>query len=130
MASVSPEIPIETGSFTDYKVWDVNMMAEPIMRIWQLSEALSRMARRIQKRYPDEARILRTASEDVIYSFFKDMKERQDEFVKNSKSAEISSAKELDAAHQKREQQLHAAMAVGVEEEPVQKPRSRRSSNV
>jgi hypothetical protein len=130
MSSVSPEIPIETGSFTDYKVWDVNMMAEPIMRIWQLSEALSRMARRIQKRYPEEARILRTASEDVVYSFFKDMKERQDEFVKNSKSAEISSAKELDAAHRKKEQQ-EAALVVSVEsEEPAQEPRSRRSSNV
>lgn len=85
------------------KVWDVNAVAEPIMRIWQLSEALSRMSRRIQKRYPKEARILKTASEDVIYSFYRDMKEKQEEYLKNSKSSEQSSAKDLDAAHYRRE---------------------------
>jgi hypothetical protein len=103
MSSTSPEIPIESGSYSDLKVWDVNAVAEPIMRIWQLSEALSRMSRRIQKRYPKEARILKTASEDVIYSFYRDMKEKQEEYLKNSKSSEQSSAKDLDAAHYRRE---------------------------
>lgn len=116
MSSASPEVPVESGSYADLKVWDVNSMAEPIMRIWQLSEALSRMSKRIQKRYPGEARILRNASEDIIYTFFKDMKERQEEFVKNSRNAEVNSAKELDAAHQRkreqaREQQLEAKKA-------------------
>jgi hypothetical protein len=147
MSSASPEIPVETGSYTDYKAWDVNMMAEPIMRIWQLSEALSRMSRRIQRRYPDESRILKTASEDVIYTFFKDMKERQEEFVKNSKNAEASSAKELDSAHKKKtlqhqQQGPTQVVVVGqgqVEEEEITErapssavhvSRSRRSSNV
>ena len=103
MSSSSPEIPIESGSYADMKVWDVNAVAEPIMRIWQLSEALSRMSRRIQKRYPKEAKILKTASEDVIYSFYRDMKEKQEEYLKNSKSSELSSAKDLDAAHYRRE---------------------------
>ena len=58
------------------------------------SEALSRMARRIQRRYPREAKILRTASEDVIYSFYRDMKEKQEEFVKNSRHSEMASAKD------------------------------------
>jgi len=78
-------------------------VAEPIMRIWQLSEALSRMSKRIQKRYPREARVLKTASEDVIYSFYRDMKEKQEEYLKNAKSSETSSAKDLDAAHYRRE---------------------------
>src|SRR5713226_7525899 len=121
MSSTSPEVPVETGSYADLKTWDVNAMAEPIMRIWQLSEALSRMARRIQKRYPREARILRTASEDVIYSFYRDMKEKQEEFVKNSRHSEATSAKDLDSAHQKRAQ----------DREQEVKPKSRRSySNV
>jgi hypothetical protein len=103
MSSTSPEIPIESGSYSDMKVWDVNAVAEPIMRIWQLSEALSRMSKRIQKRYPQEARVLKTASEDVIYSFYRDIKEKQEEYLKNSKSSEQSSAKDLDAAHYRRE---------------------------
>ena len=94
MSSSSPEIPIESGSYADMKVWDVNAVAEPIMRIWQLSEALSRMSRRIQKRYPREARILKTASEDVIYSFYRDIEEKQEDYLKNSKSSEVSSAKD------------------------------------
>ncbi len=32
MSSTSPEIPIESGSYSDMKVWDVNAVAEPIMR--------------------------------------------------------------------------------------------------
>ena len=103
MSSTSPEIPVESGSYSDLKIWDVNAVAEPIMRIWQLSEALSRMARRIQKRYPREARILKTASEDVIYSFYREMKEKQEEHMKSSRSNELSSAKDLDAAHRKKE---------------------------
>jgi len=103
MSSTSPEIPIENGSYSDLKIWDVNAVAEPIMRIWQLSEALSRMSKRIQKRYPREARILKTASEDIIYSFYRDMKEKQEEYLRNSKSSEQSSAKDLDAAHYRRE---------------------------
>ena len=103
MSSTSQEIPVESGSYSDMRIWDVNAVAEPIMRIWQLSEALSRMARRIQKRYPREARILKTASEDVIYSFYRDMREKQEEFMKNSRSNELSSAKDLDAAHHKRD---------------------------
>jgi hypothetical protein len=103
MSSSSPEIPIESGSYADMKVWDVNAVAEPIMRIWQLSEALSRMSRRIQRRYPKEAKILKTASEDVIYSFYRDMKEKQDEYLRNAKSSEVSSAKDLDAQRARRE---------------------------
>ena len=102
MSSTSPEVPVESGSYSDLKTWDVNAMAEPIMRIWQLSEALSRMSRRIQKRYPREAKILRTASEDVIYSFYRDMKEKQEEFVRNSRHSEMASAKDLDNAHTRR----------------------------
>jgi hypothetical protein len=96
MSSTSPDVPVETGSRSDYKVWDVNSMAEPIMRIWQLSEALSRMAKRVQKRYPDEARILRSTSEDIIHYFFEDMKEQQENFFKALKTAESDSAKEQD----------------------------------
>src|ERR1700730_1180420 len=118
MSSTSPEIPVETGSYADLKTWDVNAMAEPIMRIWQLSEALSRMARRIQKRYPREARILRTASEDVIYSFYRDMKEKQEEFVKNSRHSEMASARDLDTAHLRRSQER--------EQEATARPTGRR----
>ena len=118
MSSTSPEVPVESGSYADLKTWDVNAMAEPIMRIWQLSEALSRMARRIQKRYPREARILRTASEDVIYSFYRDMKEKQEEFVKNSRHSEMASAKDLDTAHLRRSQDR--------EQEASSRPRNRR----
>jgi hypothetical protein len=118
MSSTSPEVPVETGSYADLKTWDVNAMAEPIMRIWQLSEALSRMARRIQKRYPREARVLRTASEDVIYSFYRDMKEKQEEFVKNSRHSEMASAKDLDAAHTRRAQDR--------EQEGSTRPKNRR----
>ncbi len=118
MSSTSPEVPVESGSYADLKTWDVNAMAEPIMRIWQLSEALSRMARRIQKRYPREARILRTASEDVIYSFYRDMKEKQEEFVKNSRHSEMASARDLDTAHLRRAQDR--------EQEASTRPRNRR----
>jgi hypothetical protein len=117
MSSTSPEVPVESGSYADLKTWDVNAMAEPIMRIWQLSEALSRMARRIQRRYPREAKILKTASEDVIYSFYRDMKEKQEEFVKNSKHSEVASAKDLDTAHTRKEQ----------DREQEVRPKSRRS---
>ena len=103
------------------KVWDVNAVAEPIMRIWQLSEALSRMSRRIQKRYPHESRILKRASEDIIYSFFKDMKERQEEFIKNSKNAETNSSKELDTAHHRKKEQIR--------EQQIEVKKARRLSN-
>jgi hypothetical protein len=96
MSSTSPEVPVETGTRSDYKVWDVNSMAEPIMRIWQLSEALSRMSKRIQRRYPDEAKILRSTSEDIIHYFFEDMKEQQENFFKTLKTAESDSTKEQD----------------------------------
>src|ERR1700730_9057525 len=99
MSSTSPEVPVESGSYADLKTWDVNAMAEPIMRIWQLSEALSRMARRIQRRYPREAKVLRTASEDVIYSFYRDMKEKQEEFVRNSRHSEMASAGQIEKHH-------------------------------
>jgi hypothetical protein len=118
MSSTSPEVPVESGSYGDLKTWDVNAMAEPIMRIWQLSEALSRMARRIQRRYPREAKVLRTASEDVIYSFYRDMKEKQEEFVKNSRHSEMASARDLDTAHLRRAQDR--------EQEGLAKPKSRR----
>jgi len=71
------------------------------MRIWQLSEALSRMAKRIQKRYPEEAKILRASSEDIIHHFFIDMREKQEEFVKNSKASEANSIKEQDEKQRK-----------------------------
>ena len=103
--SSPPDVPVETGSHSDYKVWDVNSMAEPIMRVWQLSEALSRMARRIQKRYPDEAKILRTSSEDIIHQFFMDMQERQQEFVSTCKTSEANSVKEQDEKQRKARQE-------------------------
>jgi len=76
-------------------------MAEPIMRIWQLSEALSRMSKRIQKRYPEEAKILRASSEDIIHHFFIDMRERQEEYVKNAKTNEENSVREQDEKQRK-----------------------------
>jgi alanyl-tRNA synthetase len=100
-SSSPPEVPVETGSHSDFKIWDVNSMAEPIMRVWQLSEALSRMAKRIQKRYPDEAKILKTSSEEIIHRFFLDMQERQKEFVENSKANEATSTKEQDERQRK-----------------------------
>jgi len=71
-------------------------MAEPIMRTWQLSEALSRMAKRIRKRFPDEAEILKVSSEDIIHDFFSELRERQAEYLKNTKESEVSSIKEQD----------------------------------
>lgn len=111
--SSPPDVPVETGSHSDYKVWDINSMAEPIMRVWQLSEALSRMAKRVQKRYPDEAKILRTTSEDIIHQFFMDMRERQQEFVSNCKVNEANSVKEQDEKQRKARQEKLS----GIEEE-------------
>ena len=39
------------------------------MRYWQLSEAYSRMARRVKKRDPEVARCLQRISEDAILEF-------------------------------------------------------------
>jgi len=101
MSSPPPDVQVETGSPSDLKVWDINSMAEPIMRIWQLSEALSRMAKRIQKRYPEDAKILRASSEEIIHFFFLDMSEKQAEFLKNAKASEDSVAKEQEETQRK-----------------------------
>jgi hypothetical protein len=101
MSSASPDVQVETGSHSDLKVWDINSMAEPIMRIWQLSEALSRMARRIQKRYPEDAKILRASSEEIIHYFFLDMREKQAEFLKNARASEDGVSKEQEETQRK-----------------------------
>ncbi len=123
MSSTSPEVPVETGSHSDFKAWEINSMAEPIMRIWQLSEALSRMAKRIQRRYPEEAKILRASSEDIIHYFFADMREKQHEFIKNEKTSETNSIKEQE------EKRAKALLQKQTEEKkegatPSQTPRS------
>ncbi len=118
-SSAPPEVPVETGSHSDFKVWDINSMAEPIMRVWQLSEALSRMAKRIQKRYPDEAKILRTSSEDIIHHFFLDMRERQSEFVENAKTNETNSLKEQDEKQRKARQEKLSPIEVEPEAAPA-----------
>ncbi len=100
--SQSPEVPIETGSYQDLKIFDPNSMAEPIMRIWQISEALSRMSRRIKKRYPEESAKLKTSSEDIIYSFYKNMEEEQKKFIDNQRTSEESAIKEMDVAHERK----------------------------
>ena len=64
------------------------------------------MARRIKKRYPKESAKLRTASEDIVYAFYRDMEEKQREFTKNQKDSDLSTVKDLDAAHQKKIDQL------------------------
>jgi hypothetical protein len=101
MSSAAPDVQVETGSHSDLKVWDINSMAEPIMRVWQLSEALSRMAKRVQKRYPEDAKILRASSEDIVHYFFLDMRERQAEFLKNARANEDLASKEQEETRRK-----------------------------
>ena len=93
--------PTETGSYSDLKQWDANTLAEPIMRVFQLSEGLARMARRIQKRYPKEAKKLKLASEDIVYAFYKGMEEEQNAFVKKTKQNDEDIAK-LDEERKKK----------------------------
>jgi len=71
------------------------------MRVWQLSEALSRMAKRIQKRYPEDAKILKASSEEIVHYFFLDMREKQAEFLKNAKVSEDSVSKEQEETQRK-----------------------------
>ncbi|HYB03471.1 MAG TPA: hypothetical protein VED17_03355 [Nitrososphaerales archaeon] len=101
MSSASTDVQVETGSHSDLKVWDINSMAEPIMRVWQLSEALSRMAKRVQKRYPEDAKILKASSEEIVHYFFLDMQEKQAEFLKAAKASEDTLSKEQEEAQRK-----------------------------
>lgn len=101
MSSTSTDVQVETGSHSDLKVWDINSMAEPIMRVWQLSEALSRMAKRVQKRYPEDAKILKASSEEIVHYFFLDMQEKQAEFLKAAKLSEDSLSKEQEETQRK-----------------------------
>jgi hypothetical protein len=63
--------PTETGSRDEFQILEIasTEISEPAMRYWQLSEAYSRMARRIKKRDPAVARVLQRISEDAILEF-------------------------------------------------------------
>lgn len=83
--SKQPEQPLETGSWFDLQGFSVNSQSEAIMRYWQLSEALSRMSKRIKKRYPQQARILARASEDICFEFYNSFHEAQKKSVSDGR---------------------------------------------
>lgn len=59
-----------------------------------MSEALNRMARRMKKRYPEQARVLERASVDICFEFYKSMSEAQKkalERMKEKQNLEIAS---------------------------------------
>ena len=68
------EQQVEKGPYLDFHV---SSHADVVMREWQVSEALWRMARRMHRRYPNEAKALKRASEDTCFLLYQTLCEAQ-----------------------------------------------------